>query len=190
MSCNLSVRASSEHPSRLYWMFGVGRPGHCICKRHFTCFLHLLIEGQVRARQPSWIPLHWLHGAQSRILPTLLNPSVYTPFPFCLQLQSVFLFFTPVWGKHNYLAVWPSFVYHRQSTDPQLWVAQGLSKAIQLSLSRLMLSFINKVQSHQLQCCKCLTNRNGDKHMLKSIAKLVSQRGRGLRLMFIDCMWF
>lgn len=95
-----------------------------------------------------------------------------------------------LYSKHNILTqLWlsPGPVC---CTDPQLWIAQGLSKALQLFLSRLMLSFINEVKSHHLQCCKCLTNRNGDKHMLKSFAKLVSQRGRGLRLVFIDCMWF
>lgn len=51
-----------------------------------------------------------------------------------------------------------------------------------------MLSFVKQVQSHQLQYCKCLATRNGDKHILKSFAKLVSQGGRVLKLMFIDCM--
>lgn len=153
----------------------------------FHLLFALAVEGQVHTHQLPWIPSLCLHGAHSRSLPTPLNPGGFhhflSVFNQCSCFSHQFEENKIIWlliSKHFILSQFCLSAGPVCCTESQLWICQSLRKGIQLFLARLMLRFIKKHQFHQLHCYKCFTHRNGDKHVLKSFAKLVSQRGRGL----------
>lgn len=165
MSCNLSAWAFSEH--WLYWILVVGWLGHCIWNAGIspgfcTCWLRtksMLISHSgfysTNFMEHTWglCQHHWILVD--------IHPffSIFN-FNQCSYFLHQFEKNTIIWliySKHNILSQFWLSSGPICCTDSQLWIAHGLSKATQLFLSKLMLSFLNKVQSHQLHCCKCLT---------------------------------
>lgn len=155
MSCNLSARASNEHWSWLYWIFGVGCQGIASARGFHPCWLRAkfvltscpgfpftdFTEHTPGVCQHCWIMVD-IHP--------FLSVFSFNPCSYFLHHFEENTIIWLLYSKHNILTQFWLSPDPLFCTDPQLCIAQVLSNTIQLFLWRLMLSFINKVQFHQL----------------------------------------